>query len=204
MDFFRGDNRGPTDDSILAHGFAAKPPELPMDGPAAWRFAQLNVLGKSEGQLNTAAMTWRERTPGNLVASALTQGGAFQNMKYFYKFSIPDDELSAFEIGDGGALGHGFPIAQAPAKKAYFLICNNSSLPQADLIAFVHGKVNTKEATFFTTVPKKYIVGYRNGKNTINESCPFAPFLAPHRGTEPTPGFGVTKKLNRVWPPPQN
>ena len=195
MDFFRGDNRGPQDNSILAYGFACKPPSQPMDGPKAYKYL-LDELARCKGP-NTLGQTWRERTPGNLNASAMTQAGAFQNMKYFYKFTIPDDELTAIEVSDGGKIEGVFSIAEALTRKVYFVLCDNNAVANANLIAFCHGKVNTKEATYLTTIPKKYIVGYRNGHNTTEEHIPFVPFLGPHRRTEPLPGYGVINNLQR-------
>jgi len=178
MDFYRGDNRGPDDVNILRHGFTAKPPAVPMNGAESRAFLSL-MLAEYKGSAELG-FKWRGETPGGLVATAMIQGGGYQGMKYFYKCTIPNDELTLQKLTSKGKLGDPLPVTEALASRSYFLLYNNGSYQTADLIAFCHGQVQSKEATFLTTIPARYIVGYRSGQNTTNETVPFAPFRRPH------------------------
>jgi len=178
MDFYRGDDRGPGDMDLRTIGFAAKKPALPMDGDQAREF--LSGIFETYA-VNDFAFKWRGQTPGFLISTAMVQGGGFQGKKYFYKLTIPDNELTLQIIDNKGNRLNKFPVKDGPVKRKYFLLFNNGSYEKADLIAFCHGIVDTKEATFLTTIPTRYIVGYRGGFNTIKEKVPFAPFFGPHR-----------------------
>lgn len=178
MDFYRGDNRGPMDATLITVGFSAKPPEQPMSASAARAFLATSFQTKKPLDIG---MEWRKQTPGFLVATAMTQTGGFQQMKYFYKISIPNGELTAQELEMNGTLGKTFPVNEASTRNKYFLLFNHLTYQNATLIAFCHGIVHSKEATFLTTIPARYIEGYRSGMSTTKEHAPFAPFRGPHR-----------------------
>jgi hypothetical protein len=178
MDLYRGDNRGPGDMDLRTIGFKAKPPALPMNGAQARDF--LADIFKTKTSFDIGVL-WRASTPGFLIATALTQTGAFQGMKYFYKIIIPDNELTLQAIDIKGRLQHTFPVGDALDARKYFLLFNNRRYQDADMIAFCHGIVSTKEVTFLTTIPARYIYGYRSGMSTHIEKLPFAPFIGPHR-----------------------
>jgi hypothetical protein len=178
MDLYRGDDRGPGDMKLRTIGFNAKPPALPMNAAEARDF--LTNIFKTKTSFDVGVL-WRASTPGNLIATAMTQGGAFQGMKHFYKIIIPDNELTLQVIDFKGRLQNTFPVGDALNTRKYFLLFNNRRYQDADMIAFCHGIVDTKEVTFLTTIPARYIYGYRNGMNTNKENVPFAPFIGPHR-----------------------
>jgi hypothetical protein len=178
MDFYRGDDRGPEDMKLRKDGFDAKPPAMTMDGLMARKF--LENLFKTRTSVDIGFL-WRSQTPGNLVATAMKQGGAYQGKKYFYKIVIPDHELTLKSINLKGVMQNTFPVNQALTKGGYFLLYNNPKYESASIVALCHGCVDTKEVTFLTKIPSKYIVGYRSGSNTTKEEVPFAPFAGPHR-----------------------
>jgi hypothetical protein len=178
MVFYRGDDRGPGDMKLRTVGFDAKPPAVTMDGSLARTF--LANLFRTQTSVDIG-FGWRAETPGNLVATAMTQEGAFQGKNYFYKIVIPDQELTLQVINMRGVRQVCFPVNLALTKGGYFLLYNNPRYEAASMIAFCHGCVHTKEVTFITKIPSRYIVGYRNGANTTKENVPFAPFVGPHR-----------------------
>ncbi|WP_287849469.1 hypothetical protein [Acidiphilium sp.] len=194
MDFYRGDGRGPNNEVLRTKGFTAKPPAVTMTGTQArHHLAGLysTIVGKynfgaKKGQdisadTNTIGQGLRKETPGNLIATAMTQAGAYQQTAYFYKITIPDNELTFQKIKQNGELAEIISAQEALTTKAYFLLFNNSSFENADILALCHGVVDSKEATFFTGIPAKYIVGYRSGQNVLKNNVPFVPFAGPHR-----------------------
>jgi hypothetical protein len=178
MDFYRGDDRGPQDMKIRQVGFDAKPPAPTMNAAMAREFLKKLFNTRT---INDIGFQWRVQTPGYLVATAMKQGGAFQGKNYFYKITIPNVELTLQTLNKQGILEDIFPTNQALTKGGYFLLFNNHKYEAATLIALCHGCVSTKEATFLTVIPSRYIVGYRSGSNTIKENVPFVSFVGPHR-----------------------
>lgn len=164
MLFFRGDNRSPLDSVIQKEGFTAKPPAVTMTAGEARAFLT-KVLDKAT--LNDIGMTWRKQTPGYLVATAMTKAGAFEQMTYLYKIEIPDLVLTARKIGEKGVVGDAFPLSDALTYTKYFILHDGTTYNDATIIAFCHGLVDTKEATFLTAIPRAYIVGYRQTSLTL-------------------------------------
>lgn len=172
MDFFRGDDRGP-DDVSMKEGFTAKPPSRPMTPAQALQYLADKI--KINANILTLGMTWRESTPGDLIATAQTQEGGFQGKNYFYKVTIPDNELTLHSLNPKGVFGPPLPIAEGLTTSKFYIVANHQNIQQATIIGFRHGMVHTKEVTFLTTIPRKYIVGYRTGKDTTKEDIPFTP-----------------------------
>ena len=175
MDFFRGDDRNPADSVIRKQGFTAKPPIPTMNGNQARLYlAQQFMKGNMRLSCHDVGMTWREQTPGGLVATAQTQEGAFAK-SYFYKISIPDRELMAWELTNKGDRERQIPLSNVGTTRKYCIIHNGNTYETATIIALCH-PVHTREATFLTAIPAQYIVGTRTGKDVLNESLPFSPF----------------------------
>ena len=174
MDFYRGDDRDPKDAVLVRDGFSAKPPAKTMSGVGARGF--LAGLYNQGMRTEDFAFKWRGQTPGFLVSTAMTQDGGFQQKAYFYKISIPNTELTFQVLNNNGSLGQVIPAANALNAGGYLLAFNNGSYLNADVIAVCHMKVNTKEATFLTAIPARYIVGERHGADTTDKSKPFTPF----------------------------
>jgi len=179
MDFYRGDDRIPTDGVICSQGFTAKPPSPTMNGDQARLYlAQQFMNGSQRLTCQDVGMTWRQQTPGGLVATAQHQEGAYAGKNYFYKITIPDTELMAWELNNKGHRERQIAVAEVGTTRKYCLIHNSTTYETATLIALCH-PVSTREATFLTAIPSQYIVGTRTGKDTLNENMPFAPFINP-------------------------
>lgn len=117
--------------------------------------------------LNDLGMIWRKQTPGFLVATAMTKEGAFEQMTYLYEIEIPDQALTARSIAEKGIVGAAFPLTDALTCSKYFIIHDGTTYTDATMIAFCHGPVQTKEATFLTAIPRAYIKGYRQASLTL-------------------------------------
>ncbi len=87
--------------------------------------------------------------------------GAFEAKEYVYKITIPDGDLELRQISNQG-IGDTIPMNGFDIQKSTknFLILNTPH-NATNILALVHGMVSTKEATFYTAIPQKYIVGYR-------------------------------------------
>jgi hypothetical protein len=158
MDFYRGDDRSPNDEKIRKVGFDGYPEYKAIESPdkaRAWITEQL----KKDKNVMTMAFRLRVQTPGGLIATAMKEAGAFEGKRYVYKITIPN--VSLVELKNSGA---GAPIngVEDPLEiRKYFLVLDNPDYNQASLIGIGHGQVDTKEATFLTPIPAKYIVGHK-------------------------------------------
>lgn len=157
MLFYRGDNRSPLDSVIQKVGFTAKPPAVTMTAAEARAFLTKELASATLADLG---MTWRKQTPGYLVATAMTREGSFEQMTYLYEIEIPDEVLTARSIAEKGVVGAAFPLSEALTYTKYFILHDGTTYADATMIAFCHGPVNTKEATFLTAIPRPYIKGY--------------------------------------------
>jgi len=175
MIVYRGVKDKPETD-YLKKGFTNYPAYMapPQDTLQKWfisevsKFSTKNFKGATiSGKVRDLAFDWRKSTPGGLIATAITEEGAYDTMPYVYKIEIPDDELWAWMLQDNGT-----PVelyqkvgkdAKFPDCKHYMLIANNKNLGEASILALYHGPVNTKEVTFMTPILRKYIAGWRNG-----------------------------------------
>ena len=171
MDFYRGDNRPPHDPVLSTRGFTAKPPAQTMSGDEARAFLQNMAGGPAE-----IGMVWRGQTPGGLIATAMTEEGAYSHLQHFYKITIPDEEITLRLLTRTKALGANVQHSSALKTPAYFVLFNNGNYQAADLIGFCHGLVHTKEVTFLTAIPARYIAGFRQTAHTGRLGMPFVPF----------------------------
>jgi hypothetical protein len=181
MDFYRGDDRPPYDAVLSTQGFTAKPPAQTMSGDQARAF-----LANASGKPHEIGFRWRVQTPGGLIATSMTQEGAFSQFRHFYKITIPDNEITLRRLTNTKELGANVQPSSALGTSDYFILYNNKNYQAADLIGFCHGKVSTKEVTFLTAIPARYIAGFRQARYTGDSDVPFIPFQrlggAPRRG----------------------
>lgn len=157
MDFYRGDNRPPTDKTIQLKGFNAKPPAITMSPDQARKWLSDEIAKKKN--LLSLGFFLRVQTPGFLISTAMKREGATEQTDYIYHIKI--DNLHCFKITKSG-VGEKIKTANPLViSEQLFLIVNNMDYEKATIIALGHGKVDSKEATFLTAIPKKYIMGYR-------------------------------------------
>ena len=178
MDFFRGDNRAQSDMVLQSKGFTSKgSPD--RDGNAARKFLLDQFSSPAIKTPHDLAFKWRVQTPGGLIATAMVEDGAYTQTHYFYKITIPDNELTFRRYLKGGAIGPEVPLSSVLEQRDYLIMHNGSSYETADIIALYHGKANTKEVTFITPIPPRYISGFRAGAHTGSSHIPFIPFHRP-------------------------
>lgn len=168
MDFYRGDGRGPNDEKIKSVGFDGWPTYKALQSPEEARQWLSDQLKKDKNVM-TMAFNLRVQTPGGLIATAMKEAGSYEGKEYIYKITVPD--VSLVKLGNKGA-GE-LMAAQDPLDvRSYFLILDNPDYTKASLIAIGHGQVDTKEATFLTTIPRKCIVGYRTKNENQFKAMP--------------------------------
>lgn len=163
MDFYRGDDRPPTDEKISKIGFDGWPTYQAIQSPGDARAWITNQL-KTDKNVMTMAFRLRVQTPGGLIATAMKEAGAFEGKSYVYKITLPD--VSLVELTRQGAGKPVAPVDDPLEVRGYFLILDNADYQKASLIGIGHGQVDTKEATFLTAIPRKYVVGYRKKTET--------------------------------------
>ncbi|NIJ34623.1 hypothetical protein [Sphingomonas oligoaromativorans] len=171
MDFYRGDDRPPHDPVLSTRGFTAKPPAQTMSGDEARAFLQNMAGGPAE-----IGMVWRSQTPGGLIATSMIEDGAFTQFRHFYKITIPDEEITLRLLTRRKTLGANVQHSSALSTRDYFVLFNNGNYDAADLIGFCHGQVQSKEVTFLTAIPARYIAGFRQSAYTGRPDVPFIPF----------------------------
>ena len=178
VEFFRGDDRAPSDPVLRSQGFTPKGiPE--RDGKAARKFLRDQFSDGSINTPNDLGFRWRIQPPGGLIATSMTQDGAYTQTHYFYKITIPDNELTFRRYLRNGEIGAIVPNDSVLSQWDYLIMHNKESYEQADIIALYHGRTNSKEVTFITSIPANYISGFRNGSNTGRNDVPFAAFHKP-------------------------
>lgn len=159
MDFYRGDDRSPwkgEPSNICNVGFTLYPANKARTLEEA-----RNEISCNMKKLLSYMTTLRVQTPGGLISTAMIPEGAFEAKEYVYKITIPDGDLELRQISNQG-IGDTIPMNGFDIQKSTknFLILNTPH-NATNILALVHGMVSTKEATFYTAIPQKYIVGYR-------------------------------------------
>jgi hypothetical protein len=117
---------------------------------------------------------WRKSTPGGLIATAATEGGAFSHMTYVYRITYPDSGLYCFSLnpkgdvrGPGAQLNSQGMLSRTPPYNQYLLIAdvgtetdlNDDS--KVHVVALYHGVVPTQEVTFLTPIPRDKFSGWK-------------------------------------------
>ncbi|MGI4959256.1 MAG: hypothetical protein ACRYGI_16890 [Janthinobacterium lividum] len=173
MRFYRGDNRLPLE---LNEGF--KPQNAPTTATPANR---LKTDLASAGNARDMGFVWRKQTPGGLIATARHREGSYEGMKALYTIDISDDRLfiSTFQGAAIKPLGRltGLPDGTPPGGD--YLITDTHDVSEANIIAFSHGLVSSKETTFLTAIERKYITGFLTGADTNKSSVGFQKMPPP-------------------------
>jgi len=176
MDFYRGDNRAPTqgEGNICNVGFTLYPAYQALPIQQARQ-----TISTNWNNLLTYMFGLRVTTPGGLISTAMIPEGAFEGKEYVYKITIPDTSLHLVELSKQG-LGAAIPMATFNIRtytKALLIMDNANFNLATNVLAIGHGLVATKEATFYTALPLQYVVGYR--KKSEDQFQPLPPPLPP-------------------------
>jgi len=125
--------------------------------------------------VNALGQSWRASTPGGLIATAVSEEGAFDTMEYVYEIEYKDDEVYCFSLNkDGSVQGAAFhpnfiEMQKRQDKyKQYLLVTNVSTAADLktaslNMLALYHGVVQTQEVTFMSPIPRDKMAGWRQG-----------------------------------------
>ncbi len=166
MLFYRGTSLGPTS-SEMRDGFTNYPKyKAPSGGLYAWFLERVKELKT----VNDLAFNWRGETPGGLIATAMTEAGAYDHMAHVYRVEYADADIFCFEMEKSGAIkGGGFKQGEGvnlPADRRLLLLTDSQTPADASVVALYHGQVGTREVTFLNAIPRANITGHRGGKDT--------------------------------------
>ena len=175
MDFYRCDDRQPSQIRDKS-GIEAW---QPMSAAQAYSFLMSEATGTRKPIDFTNSL--RVQTCPKAVATSRITDAGFEQRAYFYVITIPDDILQLRRITSTG-------IEAAPLREADledlnqfsgFVVFDAPTIAEAEVIGYGHGRSTVGEVTFLTTIPLKYVRGYKPGGPRLNHAVPYIPVAKP-------------------------